>query len=453
MNPAVQEVTAPAVAEPSMVEKLMAAMSGPTLSAEPEAPAVETPAAEEPAADEEFTLPGIDDDAPPAAEEAPPTDEAPAEGSQPVDPKDIDSDIPERVVGAFMASSRGKRVLGAFKTLRDVSKLPDEGGIGFIPTVGDIKEFHAAQQDWIAIQKDFSAPEPESKARFLDFWLGPDQQGRIRPGAEELAEMLPVYLNEKNPQAFQRLSRPMYEGLATRFMELSKVSADPEESKMLAAAADLIARDQLGRPLIQPADQPQGTQLPADVQRELDELRRFRQSQQQQQQTSAQQQQTAFSNDIDARCDRQLLADVEEALKPAAGVREANGFVYEATKAKLVSDLKAHLQRNTTGMSRVEFAKSRAVNSRDPQMAGAVIQEQRRLYIEPLRQLRGEALKALGVTLAAKSAATADQRNLSAGKTAPTATTAVPPAPPSSADPNARPGESTRARLARLMSA
>lgn len=443
MNPAVQEVTATAVAELSMVDRLVAAMSGPTLSAEPDAPVADTLVAEV-AVDEEFTLPGIDDDVPPPAEEVPVTDEVPANSEQ---------TDPDREIGALLATPRGKRIYAAHKVMRELSELPDKGGIGFAPTVSDIKEFHAAQQDWIAIQKDFSAPEPESKARFLDFWLGPDQNGRTRPGTEELAEMLPVYLNEKNPQAFQRLSRPMYEGLATRFMELSKVSADPEESKMLAAAADLISRDQLGRPLIQPSDQPQGTQLPADVQRELDELRRFRQSQQQQQQTSAQQQQTAFSNDIDARCNSQLLADVEEALKPAAGVKEANGFVYEATKAKLVSDLKAHLQRNTTGMSRVEFAKSRAVNSRDPQMAGAVIQEQRRLYIEPLRQLRSEALKALGVTLAARSAATADQRNLSAGKTAPAATTAVPAAPPSSADPTARPGESTRARLARLMSA
>ena len=445
MSPAVTE--APVVAEApqqSMVERLTAMMTQPAVSAVPDEPGSVAATEAAPEAEEEFQLEGLEEDAPPAVDPAP-AEQPPAEAAT----------DPDQEIGALLATPRGRRIYAAHKAMRELSELPEKGGIGFTPTANDIKEFHAAQQDWRMMQQDFSTPEPVAQERFLGFWFGPNQNGQPRPGTEELVEKLPVYLNERNPEAFRRLSQPMYEGLALRFMELSKQSADPAEQDLLAKAADLISRDQLGRPLVTPSSQPsQASSLPPEIQRELDEARRLKASLQQQQQTSTQRAQTAFLSDIDSRGEQQLIADVDKALEAAKGVKEANPFMYEAARDRLVSQLKDHLSRNHSGMARVDYQKQRALQTMDPQMVGSVVQERRRLYADPLRQLRGEALKALGVTLKAQAAVTTDQRNQSAGKTAPASSFSMPSSANNPANPTKlMPNESNRARLERIMKA
>ncbi len=451
MNPAVIEAPVAEAPVLSRIEQLKQAMAPAVAEAVAGLSAVE-PVAEVPAVTEvpiitedDFLL-DVDSDEPPVTEAAPLTETEPVLADS--------EDVPNEVQGAFLATSRGRRMLGAFKTMREIEKLPSEGGLGFVPTINEIKEFHAAQQDWQSMQRDFSAPEPEAKARFLDFWVGPDNNGQVRPGTEELVELLPVYLNERNPQAFQRLARPMYEGLAQRFLALAE--QHPAEKDALIAAADLIMHDQLGKPrgsaLNPNVAAPAQNQLPPEIQRELEEGRRLRLQMQQQQTAQQQQAVTTFSQTIEAKKKEALDADVDRVLSKATMAKQIDPFLFESVKSAVKQKIQSYLTQNTTGMDRVNHLVNRAVQTRNPQMVGTIVQEYRRLYGSTFTAAMKDAMRALNVTVAEKTQATAQTLQKSQGFNAPTMSAAA-PSNNGATNANRLPNESRKQQLARVIGA
>lgn len=406
----------------------------PVVQTQPEATQEEEQPQEAVVDEDDFQLEGLESPEPPAID-------------NPEDAKPEKED-PDDVVGQVLATPRGKRIYAAHRMLQDLAKLPEEGGLGFRPDAEQIKQFYSAHEDFQRMQQDFT--DESGRQNFANYWFGVDQQGRALPGAVEMAEQLPVLVSRTNPQAFQAMARPIAEALVNRYIELAEQSGNQEDQQMFLRIADTLSRDQLRRPILKANEQQAA--IPPEFQQELDRIKREKELYEQQVRRAQQARASEFVKEIDNALASHLEADVERALQHASHAKNANPFLYQSVKDKLVSDLKSFLSRNTGGMRLVENVKQQAIRSGDRQMIGNVVQAHRKLYVDQLTSLRTNALKALNVTVTQKTQATAQKLQQTQGRTAPNAQ----PVPTAVSDTQhgdkPMPGESRKAFMVRQMS-
>ncbi len=246
----------------------------PSQTASDAAPApVAEPAAETPQEDE-FDLDLDKDPTTDLEAEAGPEPELKPEEEK---PEDIDNEF-----GKFLAMPRGRRIYAEFKKAQQLAKLPDEGGIGHVPSVEQTKDYFLAYTDKQGMVADFGAAteNPQAAEHWAGYWFGPDDKGLFREGSAEVAANLPSFLAQSNQQAYTRLAQPVlerYSGAAIkRFMERAQTESDPAKAEQWHLAAQYLHHDLFGKyfdPQGYVGQKPQGDQIDS----RLNELRQMEQ--------------------------------------------------------------------------------------------------------------------------------------------------------------------------------
>lgn len=119
-----------------------------TVQAQPQAV---SPTAAEPVT-EDIPLEEIDFDAPPKEAETPKEIIPDAQIESSLSEMLAKGELPEEIEKAFLKHSRGKQMLASFKTLRELAKPPEEGGIGRVPTLDEIRAAETSHQQMEAMR-------------------------------------------------------------------------------------------------------------------------------------------------------------------------------------------------------------------------------------------------------------------------------------------------------------
>jgi hypothetical protein len=182
----------------------------------PAAPADAAPAVEPAPVVTEFDIENVDFDNPPVE-----TTPATVEGQQPsTTPEKVpDStiegqlnemlakgEIPDKIEEVFLRHSRGKQMLTAFKTLRELAKPPAEGGIGRVPTLDEIRSADESHRTAVIMRDEFQN-NPESFIRnmlYVDPNTGINYFGgmdHVKQAIQSIPKVLGEVLASGDPQA------------------------------------------------------------------------------------------------------------------------------------------------------------------------------------------------------------------------------------------------------------
>ncbi len=436
---------------------------GSALSAAAAPPVVATPeptpapvATPEPAATETTTEPEIQfDDAPELNFDDEPAAPAVAAPAQPVAPERLSPEddtkaiaelsailqaggAPKQIENAFMRTNRGKEQLALFKADRILKQPPEfdpttgenRGGLGFMPTADQIKEFHRGHSDWTAMVQEF-AVNPHN---FATNWFSPDSQGNFREGTDQVLASIPqvidqIYSNaeqsgnrvlaEKSVGMFRAVFAPMQksylDGLYARAAEMP----DPAQREQIINAARFVEADMFGKfrddAKVAATTHPES---PADARmRELDERENRLNAWETKKQTVAQKE---AENEVFATIDQSLNRYLEKALLPSkAGMSERT---WRAAVKDFKSEIQGVIRKDPVGWREFNFKLSAARTNRGADARAAAVQAYEQLaqrhirarYRTVLQELATDATRqngALHATAAAAAAQTAPAAN------------------------------------------
>lgn len=308
--------------------------------------------------------------------------------------------LPKEVENALMKTNRGRNLLSLYKSERVLKDLPQVdpqtgeniGGIGFMPTADQIKEFHQAHSDVQAMEHEFAA----NPASFLNNWFAPDAAGQFREGTEQVLSQIPsvidqIYARAKQTgdQALEQRSVQMYasvfhpmaqsylEGLYRRGMEAPDGTPEQKQHKyaILDAARqldfDLFGKYKPDQELMvapQVAD-PLAQREQAIAERE----RRYLAWQKQ----GATENQKEVENKIFNTIDQNLTRDIEKAFATVKGALPERA--YRAAINDFKREVQEAARRDQAGFRAFNFALSRARSSRGADALQAPAAEYQRI--------------------------------------------------------------------------
>lgn len=162
-------------------------------------------------------------DAPPPADAAPPAEppavpeaddivfEGEAEPPKPEDPAKPEEIKPRAAedpatkeeIETLLRTNRGRRFLEYNRLMHEAQKPPEQGGIGRIPTLDDIREGETARTTLLAIHHKFQA---DPQAWVADFFAPDPATGQVRAGAEQTLRNIPVALFQRAPGLWNALA-------------------------------------------------------------------------------------------------------------------------------------------------------------------------------------------------------------------------------------------------------
>jgi hypothetical protein len=442
------------------VESTPAPEPTPTTASAPE-PVESTPAPAAAAPEPELTF---EDDPPELSFDDEPTKPTPA--TPPAQPDQSEKELsdllhanglPKQVEDAFMRTNRGRNLLAIYKSERVLKQMPEidpttgenRGGLGFMPTPEQIKEFHQSHSDWSASVQEFST-NPQNWAVN---WFGPDGKGNFREGVDKVLASVPRVLDQVYSHAeqsgnqqlrdqalglYRSVFSPMLQSYLDGFYSRAQSIQDPAQREQYINAARAIEADMFGKFREDSKLAPQPADPLAEREQALAERERRLNAWQTKQQTETQK---ATENEIFSTIDQNLTKDCEKAL---ASVK--TGMSERAFRAA-VNDFKREIQeavrKNHVATRDFNFKLSAARSARGADARTAPVQ----VYQQSARQ----AIQARYRTVLQELASDAQRQNGALHATAAAAAAQTAPAvnggqaPPQSIVPDVkisrRPGE------------
>ncbi len=200
----------------------------------PPPPPIEVPPAE-PAEPEELVfdeeIPGAETPAPEAAKPvvaepakppvSPEEQAAMVEGLSPEDQVVLQKIIDQHGKGAhaletvLLRTNRGRRMVQALKTQQALEAPPEDGGIGHVPTIEQIRDYHQAHVDLQTMVHEFEANPLSWTLNFFGKDIG---SGQPRAGAAEVLGNLPAVLAQHAPEMLGALVNPILSRYNTRLL-------------------------------------------------------------------------------------------------------------------------------------------------------------------------------------------------------------------------------------------
>lgn len=307
--------------------------------------------------------------------------------------------LPKEVETAFLKTNRGKSMLALFKAERVLRDLPqtdpvtgeNTGGIGFMPTPDQIKEYHRAHSDIQAMENEFHM-NPSS---FLNNWFAPDSQGQFREGTEQVLSQIPAVIDQiyarseqTGDQAlkqraigmyasvFNPMARSYIDGLYQKALAIPETTDDQKQYKNgLLNAARQIEWDLFGKYKPDgeltpgPAPDPLAAREQAIAEREQRLLAW--------QQKGMTEHQKATEQQIFGTIDSNLTRDIEKAL---ATVKDAlPPRAYRAAVSDFKREVQEAARRDQAGFRAFNFSLSRARSSRGADALQAPVAEYQRI--------------------------------------------------------------------------
>lgn len=397
--------------------------------------------------DEPEPLKFDDEPEPAAAAEAP----APAKPEAADDQKAVadlaallkNGGLPKPVEDALMRTNRGRNLLSLYKSERVLKESPNfdpatgrnAGGLGFMPTPDQIKEFHQGHADWQANSHEFAA-NPQSWAVN---WFGPDRTGNFRDGVDKVLASVPQVIDQAynhavstGNQAMQEQSVALYRTVFTPmltsyldgFYARANQIQDPAERDRVLDAARAIEIDVLGkvRGDGQPAASPKPDDAFAARERELTEREARFNAWQTKALTDAQKQ---AENEIFSNIEQNLTKDLEKALSTVKDGMSPRAF--RAAVNDFKAEVKEAVRKDHIGSRDFNFSLSTARTARGADARTAPVQTYRQIAQRVIQSRYRTVLQELGTDALRQNGAAHAAAANSAAQTAPAANGGQPP--------------------------
>ena len=421
-QPAPQPIAEPAAPPPAPTPEAPAAAE----TAPPDAGAVEI--------EDNFDL-GLDGDEPPATQEI--AAEVPAEQTTPP----ANRAEAEKEIGALLATPRGRRIYAHHKALAELSKPPEEGGIGMEPTVAQLREFHSSHVEHARLLDDMGNPSPQVQMQ-IAAWLSEQSPTLVRA--------LPQYLAQVNPPAFVEIAQTFGSHIAAELRSAAAQEATEEGKARLADAANLVDFINGRNPQ---ASQPAAGDEDPEKQELRARLARYEQSAQQNQTGTQQQLERRAAGIFYQKLGESMSADAHKAL--AAIKPTVDDVTYAAYHAKLLESMKATTQSALRSNEVVKIATQRAIRdaaaSRNLSSIEKAVMDARRIYAPKLTEERVAYIRAAGVRIKERSDASSAKLQQSQGKVEPPPTSAAAPAQNGASVPARKDGEANADYMRRVI--
>jgi hypothetical protein len=330
---------------------------------------------------------------------------------------------------------RGQRIWDNHAEMQKLSAPPEEGGIGFKPEVGQVKQWHNSHANLDEMVLDFTSGSPQAAAKFVSHWFDADQGYQ---NAAQVAAAIPEVLAQVNPEAYQAVGNHYGNSIINQLTQMaSTVGRSPEDVARLNDAALLLSHV-TG---VKPTQQQQAAPPPAN-----DEVAALRAEVQRLKYGNQQQAQGNIREVFTQNLERVLSADADTAL--ASLKQSTDPVVYKALKADMIREMRQVAISNPAIRQELDNNLKRMVRAGQVGDMSGVVRLWRQGYHDPLPQIRSQYLKAAGfsVTRPADEARAVMQQ--AQQKTAPTQGTAPQHSTPVQ---GRQPGEDTRAWMARTM--
>jgi hypothetical protein len=287
----------------------------------------------------------------------------------------------------ILSRPRGKMMLQSYKIMREMALPPEQGGLGRVPSVEELRAFHASHSDKLAMQNDFEAAaiEPDRLAAWTQFWFGPsDESGALRPGSLEAASLLPANLARTSPQLYQAVAAPIFHDFLNgpKGLYAAAQSASGDQRNLLLNAAQVVEYWITGkaRPLDEfgigigadavtasgngadpsaaaapPSTDPNVAALATERRLRLDLEQRL----QSERTSTLQRQFDAFVHSVDSTIDPALTRYADEALQPlrAAGYPPE---IYSLARGRFISSVRDLISRDRDSSRQMDAQFTRA---------------------------------------------------------------------------------------------
>lgn len=439
------------IAEPSAVtqssEPPVVEQAPPVESEVTSAPtAVETAAEEttetDSSTEDEFNL-SLDDE--PKDQEDPVAKEA--EEDKPLSKEELDNEM-----GKFLSLPRGKMIYASYKADRELAKPPEDGGIGFVPTVDQTKEYYTSHTDKQAMEYYFDSGEPEKAGEFISYWFGADENGAARPGAAQVAAQLAEVLPKVNIEAYTAMAQPAIKRFIDGLYRNAAADSDPEVRESLLNTAKMAEwwltggrnggryRDQATGQAQQPN---QGGPSPEAL-----ELQKLRQQMEHQKKAEFTQKWNSFTSKVDADVDKHIRYDAEKALERLKG--DLKPAFFNALVNDLVRETKESIDKNSEGLRQFNIRRDRSQRTMSDTDTRELVRMKRQLAQTAIMAKRTKYLADASATAKAQSDKRHEQLANSSSKTAPSAN-AVPLRRDIAAAMKKEPGETQMSYMRRLI--
>ncbi len=304
----------PAPSGGSNYDQIGAALSSPepsqaeTVSTETPPETTGAPVEAEPASTTEATTSG-------QVESQAPADQAPAE----TNPYEADEgeDVAPQTLNTLLASDRGRQIYHSFKTLREFAKPLDQGGIGHVPSVNQIRDYYSTYRDRVMMDNDLATADQPSADRVLGYVFNP-QRGEA---TNSIAQQLAPTLARLNPETYAAAAQPFitnYAGALFERYQQAKESGDEKLRSALWYAANVANYDMTGKWLTDaaPANGAANGHAKDPLAMRQAELDQREQAIHQQQQQSYQQQVQQWNQAVNGRIGQAVNGEIDKALAP-----------------------------------------------------------------------------------------------------------------------------------------
>lgn len=341
------------------------------------------------------------------------TTEPEVKAEEPTEPKaepesnpyeqDDETDVPPQTLNTLLQTDRGRLIYQSHKTLREFQKPLEQGGIGHVPSVEQIRDYYGSYRDRVIMDHDLASGNPQQAERMLNFLFDP-QRGA---GTNLVASQLAPTLAKLNPETYAAAAQPFITNYAGALYERYQQARDSGDEKLRSAlwyAANVANYDMTGEWLKDqpPAMNAGGQQAdPLAEQRaalaaERAEIDRARQEQ-------AQQQANSWRESVTANIGKAVYGEIDKALIPLKS--SASPRIYEALRKEFHDNIvaKAANDRHAWDLYNVKVAQAR----RDPNIDLAA--EYVRLVSPVIKAERKKFLEEAGVTVMQQNNARHDE--------------------------------------------
>ena len=299
-----------------------------------------------------------------------------------------DPALADKIRGAFMATSRGKKIFESYRTLRELEKAPEDGGIGFRPDKESIVRNHqlAAGHENLLRDLEEVGEDAEIADNVLTFLTSGTDRIKNESSAA-LIERLPYFLARNRPELLAGLETQVLQANAKRFSEIAKSQTNQKAAKYYNNLAKAINRE-LGKdsasvplPANSEATEVDST-LPADVARELAQLRSEKQKWSQQQLKANDERLNTYYNEFMEEANGVVSGLFE---KMFTVLKEPNG-VLKPYRDRIVTDTVSKVLSNANFRDRMERSINAAFKSGSVQERQQALADLRKNVIPYVRQ-------------------------------------------------------------------
>lgn len=262
--------------------------------------------------------------------------------------------LPKEVEDTFLRTNRGRQMLTAFKERRDLAKLPSEGGLGFIPSADQIKEYFKRSTDYESMLTDFDTASPQIVRGWAEHWFAPDEQGKLTE-SQIVAAREVINVAQAHPVLYKQFAIPAVNNYVNELYDLGERSATPEDREYYTRLAVAIEGHITGKtPEVDFEAVKQGIKpqpKPDPLANERAQLRQREMAIEQQQQKAIQSRQQNIDRVIVEQRNNQIDSDISEALKQVPENIRNTSFFSSALK-DFKQNVQKNIQLNETGLRR-----------------------------------------------------------------------------------------------------